>query len=165
MSGYAGAMRTAALLASVCLGLALSACGSDPAPPGQARAVAPAEAAALLTDRNWLDVWPADKDSRLHVFRFVPSMGGGVYHDRTVFQGQFELFTFDASGATIDFHFPHRGKRLRTGYKIERVDGPHPFDLRLTLDRSPRGPRVLYGIAAETGDAAFLDARLAAAAE
>jgi hypothetical protein len=144
----------------VLLVVLLAACSSDPAP---AKRVAPAEAAALLTDRNWLDVWPTDKDDRLHVYRFVPSMGGGVYHDRTVFQGEFELFVFDVGATTIDFTFPHTDRHLRTDYKIERVTGPEPFDLKLTLGESPRGPRVYYGIAAQHGTIVELDAQLAAA--
>ncbi len=151
-------MRTACLIAVVTL---LAACSAERAPAS--RAVAPDEAAALLIDRNWLDVWPTRKDDRLHVFRFVPSMGGGVYHDRTVFQGAFELFVYDVDAHAIDFRFPHTEQHVRSGYRIDRVDGPAPFDLRLTLERSPRGPRVYYGIAAETGTLVELDAQLAGA--
>jgi len=125
-------------------------------------AVGGKEAARLLVDRNWLDVWPHDKDDRLHVFRFTPSMGGGVYQDRTVFRGEFELFTFAIREDELSFDLPHTGEHVQTRFKIERVDGPEPFDLRLTLDRSPRGPRVYYG---RTAEGASLDAELARAAE
>lgn len=144
------------LVSSLVLGLGVAACSSDEPRP-RATPVSAAEAASLLIDRNWLDTWPRDKDDHLHVFRFTPSMGGGVYHDRTVFQGKFELFTFETQGDQLRMVFPHTGETSTTTFRIERVDGPAPFDLRLTLDKSPRGPRVYYGMSSETGD---LDATL-----
>jgi hypothetical protein len=138
------------------------ACGDDDAAPRTA-ALTAADARAALVDRNWLDSWPRDADDRLHVYRFTPGMGGGVYQDRTVFQGSFELFTFTVEGDRLAVELPHTGEVVRTRFVIERVDGPAPFDLRLTLDRSPRGPRVFYGRSAERGGA-DLDAALAAAA-
>jgi hypothetical protein len=126
--------------------LLLVACGSDARPA----AVSGEEAARLLIDRNWLDVWPSDKTQRLHVYRFTPSMGGGVYQDRTLFKGEFELFRFEVREDLLRFDLPETEQDVETRFRIERVSGPEPFDLRLVLDRSPRGPRVYYGRTAET---------------
>ncbi|MEM6954361.1 MAG: hypothetical protein AAF411_04275 [Myxococcota bacterium] len=119
--------------------LLLAACS------GEAPSLTPQEAASQLIDRNWIDAWPESKDDRLHVFRFVPSMGGGVHQDRNVFEGEFELFTFEATGDEIRFRFPGREEVHTTSYRIEPVDGPQPFTHRLVLDDSPRGPDVYYG--------------------
>ncbi len=119
----------------------------------------PADAQKLLIDRNWIDVMPESPKDRLHVFRFVPSMGGGVFQDRTLYRGEFELFTFDARDGAIAFTFPDTGQRVRTAYTIEDVDGPPPFDLKLTITGSPRGPSVYYGMRKETSD---FDARIGA---
>jgi len=128
--------------------LVLAACSSaTEAPP---RALPPDQAARVLVDRNWIDRMPEAHDARLHVYRFVPSMGGGVFQDRTVFRGEFELFVFAIEGGELAIRLPDTGERVRTGYRIERVTGPEPFDLRLTLDHAPRGPAVYYGIARET---------------
>jgi hypothetical protein len=129
--------------------LALVACADR----SSSRSVSADEAADLLIDRNWIDRWPSSKDDRLHVYRFTPAMGGGVYQDRTLFRGTFELFQFEATGETLELHLPDDGERVRTRYRIERVEGPKPFDLRLTLEASPRGPRVYYGRADERGAA------------
>jgi len=126
------------------------------------QAIGGKEAARLLVDRNWIDVWPTSKDDRIHVYRFTPGMGGGIYQDRTVFKGEFELFLFKVREDDLEFYLPHEDEKVHTRYRIERVDGPEPFDLRLTLDRSPRGPRVYYGRRAEH---ASLDAELAQAVE
>ncbi len=131
-----------ALLILAC-GLCSSAChrGASGTP------VDDAEARRLLVERNWLDVMPRDKDDRLHVYRFVPKMGGGVYQDRTVFAGSFELFTFETQARQIRFRFPHNGQAKVATFRIERLarGEQDDFDLRLTLTGSPRGPATYYG--------------------
>jgi hypothetical protein len=133
-------MRKLAVLA-----LVLAACGSKP----HSGKVSDADASRLLTDRNWLDTWPEQKDDHLHVYRFTPAMGGGVYQDRTVFQGSFELFTYQVDGDHLTFTMPHTGEVVKTQYQIERVEGPAPFDLKLTLFSGPRGPAIYFGRSAE----------------
>lgn len=135
----------------IVLGLLVSlmaACGGEAA---KSRAVPADEAADVLINRNWLDVWPQSKDERLHVYRFTPAMGGGVFQDRTLFKGTFELFRFEIDGTVLELDLPETEERVRTEFRIERVSGPEPFDLRLTLPDSPRGPTVYYGRSAETG--------------
>lgn len=143
---------------SLLLVLLLAACRDD-APAS--RAVPAHDAPKLLIDRNWIDRMPERHDDHLFVARFVPSMGGGVFQDRTVFQGQFELFAFHVHGDRLQLRLPHTNEQVETKFRIERVRGPEPFDLRLTLDHNPRGPRVYYSVSSETGDtAAELDAFL-----
>lgn len=140
-----------------------AACAPDRAPAS--RAVDPGEAARLLIDRSWIDRMPARHSDRLHVYRFTPSMGGGVYQDRTVFRGSFELFTYDVADGALAIRLPETGERVRTPYQIERVDGPEPFDLRLTLEQAPRGPRTYYAMSCESdGRCASVEDRLAARA-
>ena len=93
---------------------------------------------------------PETQHDKLHVYRFVPNMGGGVYQDRTLYKGTFELFRFEATGDHIRFDLPETGDRVTSRYKIEAVAGPKPFDLKLTLGDDPRGPHVYYGMRAET---------------
>jgi hypothetical protein len=125
---------------------ALAACSSS----SQSTAVPADEARQLLIDRNWLDRMPESEKDRLHVYRFVPKMGGGVYQDRTLYKGTFELFKFKATGDEIHFDMPETKQKVVSAYKIETVTGPEPFDLRLTIFESPRGPKTYYGIKAET---------------
>ena len=115
------------------------ACSDEPT------ALSTEEASTELVNRNWLDVWPQAHDDRMHVYRFTPAMGGGVFQDRNVFEGTFELFTFSEGGGTITFRFPGKNERRETAYRIERIDGPHPFTRRLVIDDDPRGPGVYYG--------------------
>ncbi|MBV8756158.1 MAG: hypothetical protein JO257_02715 [Deltaproteobacteria bacterium] len=108
------------------------------------------EARQVLIDRNWIDRMPETERDKLHVYRFVPSMGGGVYQDRTIFKGTFELFQFEATNEEIRFNLLETHDKVKSHYRIESVDGPAPFDLKLTIDADPRGPHTYYGIRAET---------------
>jgi hypothetical protein len=138
-----GGMRLAFILA---LGtLVWTACGRS-----DRHEVVGEEARELLENRNWLDRWPTTKDDRLRVYRFTPAMGGGVFQDRTLFRGTFELFNYEAHADRIQFRLPDADEVITARYRIERVHTPEPFDLKLTLDPSPRGPAVYYGRSAET---------------
>ena len=108
------------------------------------------DARDVLINRNWMDRMPQDSKERLHVYRFVPSMGGGVYQDRTLFKGTFELFLFQVERDDhLVFTLPETREKVTSQFVIERVDGPAPFDLKLTIASDPRGPHVYYGIRAE----------------
>ncbi|HVK83577.1 MAG TPA: hypothetical protein VM513_05690 [Kofleriaceae bacterium] len=137
-------MRTAFVLVAALAG----ACSSSSST--RSNQVAPEEARSLLIDRNWLDRMPETERDRLHVYRFVPSMGGGVFQDRTLFKGTFELFSFKVDGNKILFELHETKDRVASEFRIERVDGPAPFDLKLTIPDDPRGPKVYFGIRAET---------------
>jgi hypothetical protein len=115
------------------------------------RDVVPAhEAVELLENRNWLDHWPRSESEQLNVYRFTPQMGGGVFQDRTLFKGEFELFVYEVHGDTIRIRWPHTRTRDAIKFRIERVKGPRPFDLRLHLEGTSRGPTVYFGRSQET---------------
>jgi hypothetical protein len=135
----------------------VAACSSD----APSRAVPAKEAHKLLIDRNWMDRMPETEKDKLFVYRFVPSMGGGVFQDRTIFKGTFELFMFESTDHEIKFVLPETKERVTSKFTIESVDGPKPFDLKLTITDDPRGPKVYYGMRSETDrDGRLLDARL-----
>ena len=138
---------------------ALAACSS-----ATSTQVSQDEAKDLLIDRNWMDVYPKTERDHLFVYRFVPNMGGGVFQDRTLFKGTFELFSFKATGREITFTLHETKTEVTSPYTIEKVDGPEPFDLKLTVSDDPRGPKVYYGIKAETDrDGHLLEEHVAAA--
>jgi len=144
-------MRTVLLIA-----LATAACSSH-----KSDIVNDGEARKLLLDRNWIDKMPETERDRLHVYRFVPSMGGGVFQDRTLYKGTFELFRFEAAGDEIRFDLPETHTKVVSKFHIETVDGPKPFDLKLTIHADPRGPQVYYGMRSETDrDGHLLEQRL-----
>ena len=124
-------------------------------------ALPPERARQTLIDRNWIDRLPETVDDKLKVYRFVPSMGGGVFQDRTIFFGTFELFTFEADGARIRFNLLHTGDKRVSTYTIDELatPGPEGVDLLLTIADDPRGPKRYFGWRNEGRD---LDAHLTA---
>lgn len=137
-------MRAAALAASVLVtAAAATACHRGEHAP-RADRLSAQDAGRVLIDRNWMDRWPEHKDDRLRLYRFTPSMGGGVFQDRKVFKGQFELFQYKAADGTIDFRFPDTDERVRSPFIIERVRNHPPFDLKLVIADDPRGPGVYW---------------------
>ncbi len=150
-------MRT--LLVASALALAVTACSSK----SHDETLSASDARDVLINRNWLDRMPERTTDRLHVYRFVPTMGGGVYQDRTLFKGTFELFMFKVERDHITFNLPETHEKVTSQFRIERVAGPKPFDLKLTIFSDPRGPQVYYGTRAETdSDGHLLEQRLAA---
>ncbi len=136
---------------------ALAACSTS----GKPHELSRKEQQNLLLDRNWMDRMPETDRDRLFVYRFVPSMGGGVFQDRTLFKGTFELFMFETSDGEIRFVLPETKQKVTSKFTIEKVDGPAPFDLKLTITDDPRGPHVYYGMRSETDrDGKLLDQRL-----
>ena len=119
------------------------------------------EARKVLLDRNWIERMPETERDHFHVYRFVPSMGGGVFQDRTIFKGTFELFQFETAADEIRFNLLETHDKVVSKFRIEEVDGPEPFDLKLTIAADPRGPQVYYGMRSETDrDGTKLEARL-----
>jgi hypothetical protein len=138
--------------------LAVTACSSKSSPRLSA-----SDSRDVLIDRNWIDRMPESTTDRLHVYRFVPTMGGGVFQDRTLFKGTFELFMFKVESDHIVFDLPETHEKVTSQFQIERVDGPAPFDLKLTIFSDPRGPQVYYGMRSETDrDGHVLEQALAA---
>src|ERR1044072_2701589 len=100
-------MRTVLLFA------VLAACS----PSKKSDIVDDGEARKLLLDRNWIDRMPETERDRLHVYPFVPSMGGGVYQDRTLYKGTFELFRFETSGDEIRFDLPETHTKVVSKFR------------------------------------------------
>ena len=72
-------------------------------------------------------------------------MGCGVYQDRTLYKGTFELFRFETNADEIRFDLPETHTKVVSKFRIETVDGPKPFDLKLIIPADPRGPQVYWG--------------------
>jgi hypothetical protein len=139
---YGSGMRN---MLGLTLVAALAACSSQ-----KSTQVSAEDARDLLIDRNWLDRMPETDRDHLFVYRFVPNMGGGVFQDRTLYKGTFELFSFSVKDSAITFKLHETKTEVTSPYTIETVDGPAPFDLKLTIPDDPRGPKVYFGMKSET---------------
>jgi hypothetical protein len=134
-----------AIAAAVLSVLVLSqgACSRDASSRGQG-ALPPDEATALLDKRVWLDHEPRTEGEQFHLLIFDRQHAMGVFQHRTVWKGNFEAFRYEAQKGRIDMKLPGSRSRVQTGFTVERVKRGQA-DVKLTLERSPRGPQVYYG--------------------
>jgi len=138
-------MRTSAIL--TVLLLAVSACHDDPRP--KVEAVPHDEAEEILESTPWLDSAPRSERDVINAYVFQD--GEGLYFVGNSFKATYELFKYRLSDdAKIKLRFLDEDKAYDTKYAIERYRG-EIFDYKLTLKKSPRGPKVYYGFDAGSG--------------
>jgi hypothetical protein len=140
------ATRTALTAAVLCLAaaaLSLGACSRD-AGPRRHDGLPPDEATALLDKRVWLDKEPRGPNDTFDILVFDRRSSSGIFQHRTIWKGEFELFRYEAQKGRIDMKLPGSHRRVQTGFTVERQKRGDA-DVKLTLERSPRGPTVYYG--------------------
>ena len=101
------------------------------------------DAEKVLESTAWLDRAPESESDVIHAWIFP--RGEGLYFSGNAYKGSYETFRYFVEDGRIKLRFNADGEKHEMGYKIERVDD-RTFDYKLTLDRSPRGPSVYYGI-------------------
>ncbi len=62
---------------------------------------------------------PETERDHLFVYRFVPSMSSGVFQDRTLYKGTFELFSFSVDGEQIRFKLHETKQDVTSRFTIE----------------------------------------------
>ena len=134
-------MRTAIALAIVAVSLT-AACGRGNATP-QKDPLPPGEAAELLHERIWLDKEPRGQNDVFHLFVFDEGQMG-IYQDRTIWKGKFEMFIWEAAGKNIEMRLPGSRKIVKSGFRIEK-EHHGKADAKLVLDKPFEGPTTYYG--------------------
>ena len=131
-------MKTVALALLV---VALVGCGRDRAPRGEV--VPQKDAERVLEGTAWLDRAPQSETDVIHAWIFP--RGEGLYFTGNAYKGAYETFRYFLEDDRIKLRFLADGTKHEMKYRIERFDD-RTFDYKLTLDRSPRGPSVYYGV-------------------
>ncbi len=107
--------------------------------------VAPDKAGRAILGRAWFDRLPEKNRDSFHLW-FWFAGGIGIHESGSRYRFSLDLFEFERKGAAVDMKYFHDGKRLETGFKIDKCDDLPPFDLCLTFDKAPGdGPKKLYG--------------------
>lgn len=96
----------------------------------------------MILDRVWLDRYPDEARTEIHLF-YWSSSGLGVYQRGSAYRGSFDVFDFRRSGHELDLAFLQDDERASIRFSVEACDVA-PFDLCLTLAQSPRGPRRYF---------------------
>ncbi len=96
----------------------------------------------LILDRVWFDRAPEDPRADMSLWVWASS-GVGIHQRGSAYRFSVDFFDFRRSGRRLEMTFLQDGERARTRFQVAACDHP-PFDLCLTLDDPPRGPRRYY---------------------
>jgi hypothetical protein len=102
------------------------------------------QAPRAILSRLWFDRYPDQARDKVRLWIWLAG-GIGITEYGSSYDAHFELFEFERQGDKVSMVFFQERKKAEAQFKIERCDDLPPFDLCLTLDQSPRGPRKLYG--------------------
>jgi len=136
-----------AVLAGVVLG-ALALRGTSEVPASYTAEAAPRD----LLNRLWFDKLPEKRSDEITIAIFFGG-GIGLFDTGSAYRATFELFEFERKATELDFLLLHDKKRATVKYTVKACDENPPFDLCLTLEGNPRGPKKLYGFAYDDDEA------------
>jgi hypothetical protein len=144
-------MRTPAIVSVLALALAaasVAGCSDTPA-TSAGEPVSAADAVDVLESTAWIDSVPRTERSIINGWVF--QAGEGLFFVGNSYKATIELFRYEATNKTLELEFLDESKTYGTAYAIERYKG-EVFDYKLTLKKSPRGPKVYYGFDNDHGD-------------
>jgi len=135
-------MKKLALLVAVAASLGTAGCGRGDDGGAGREITDKKDAAKILESTPWLDRAPEAEADVIHAWVFP--RGEGLYFVGNAYKGSYELFRYWIEEDEIRVRFLDDGSKHTMHYKVERVDD-RVFDYKLTLDDSPRGPKVYFG--------------------
>ena len=98
----------------------------------------------ILLNRPWLDEYPQKAEQKFMAYVFSDE-GIGV-HDKaeSAYRHHIEIFTFRATAEKLFFLFPHDKRKGESTYKVDKIQGGGPFNLKLTLTQDPQNGGKTY---------------------
>ncbi len=136
------------------VGLGLAARGPRPATsPVPSEVTTPHATPRDLLNRVWFDRLPERRTDDVTIGIFLGG-GVGLFDTGSAYRASYEMFEFERRSADLDLVFLHDKKRGTVTYKVAACDDKPPFDVCLTLEGAPRGPKRLYGFSDDEDEAA-----------
>jgi hypothetical protein len=105
-------------------------------------AQAPKDPRSILS-RVWFDHYPAGRADDTQIWIFLGG-GIGLYEKGSMYRASYDIFEFERQGSKLEIKFLHDEKDAATKFQVTSCDEKPPFDLCLTFDDPPRGPKKLY---------------------
>lgn len=103
-----------------------------------------ARAPRAILSRVWFDRYPERSRDKVRLWIWLAG-GIGLTEHGSFFDARYEIFEFERQADKVSMVFLQDRAKAETKFKVEACDELPPFDLCLTLDASPRGPKKLYG--------------------
>ena len=99
---------------------------------------------SLLVDRLWIDHMPRSERDVFNIFVLVSDQSMGVFQATSVWQGQYEMFQYNAQGnRKLAVVYPHTGDRDTVRATARRCD-EGGMDYCLELAGASRGVKRYY---------------------
>jgi len=99
-----------------------------------------------ILGRVWFDHLPKNRGDDVTIAVFFGG-GIGLYDKGSAWRSTIDIFDFERRKDVLDMTFLHDKKSASTKFEIKACDDKPPFDVCVTFDDAPRGPKTLYGFA------------------
>jgi len=99
-----------------------------------------------ILGRVWFDHLPKNRSDDVTIAVFFGG-GIGLYDKGSAWRSTIDIFDFERRKDVLDMTFLHDKKTASTKFEIKSCDDKPPFDVCVTFDDAPRGPKTLYGFA------------------
>jgi hypothetical protein len=97
----------------------------------------------LVLDRIWIDHMPAHDRDTVRVFVAITDEPFGVFQAASAWQGNYEVFRYEAHGGELRVVYPQSGARERVRARASACSAPG-FDYCLELAGTTRGVARYY---------------------
>lgn len=141
------ARRPLLALLVVAVMAALAVAGAGRALSGGAE-VSPDANPRLVLGRVWFDAYPEKATDDVQIWIWLGG-GVGLYESGSVWRSSMDFFEFERRGDRLDITFFQDKKRFESKFAVAACDEKPPFDLCLTLDDPPRGPKKYYAFGSD----------------
>lgn len=97
-----------------------------------------------ILGRIWFDHLPKNRSDDVTIALWLAG-GIGIYDKGSAWRSTIDVFEFERRKDMLDMTFLHDKKSATTKFTIKACDDKPPFDVCVTFDDAPRGPKTLYG--------------------
>ena len=99
-----------------------------------------------ILGRIWFDHLPKNRSDDVTIAVWFGG-GIGLYDKGSAWRSSIDIFEFERRKDALDMTFLHDKKSASTKFEIKSCDDQPPFDVCVTFDDAPRGPKTLHGFA------------------
>ena len=99
-----------------------------------------------ILGRVWFDHLPKSRSEDVTIAIWLGG-GIGLYDKGSAWRSTIDIFEFERRKDVLDMTFLHDKKAATTKFEIKECHDKPPFDVCVTFDDAPAGPRTLYGFA------------------
>jgi hypothetical protein len=102
--------------------------------------------ARAILGRIWFDRYPEKPTDSINLAFFLAG-GIGFYDSGSAYRSCSDIVEFERQNDKLQMKFLQDGKQAEMRFKVTKCDDVAPFNVCLTIDNPPRGPKRYFGFA------------------